>query len=81
MEDLMSFDVFINGEWRSASDGKYFNSTNPYTNKPWATTEYQQISLLSLLSLLDAEFTMEEIGAALAQSAQRTVTRASIVVR
>lgn len=78
MEDLMSFDVFINGEWRSASDGKYFNSTNPYTNKPWATSEYQQISLLSLL---DAEFTMEEIEAALAQSAQRTVTRASIVVR
>lgn len=32
-------------------------------------------------SLLDAEFSMDDIEAALAQSAERTVTRASIVIR
>lgn len=36
MEDLESFEVFIDGGWRSACDDQYFTSVNPYTNKPWA---------------------------------------------
>ncbi len=44
MNDLTAFEVFINGEWRSAAGGEFFQSVNPYTNQPWANIPLCDIS-------------------------------------
>jgi aldehyde dehydrogenase (NAD+) len=36
IEEHQPFDLFIGGEWRKPSGGKYFDSQNPSTNKPLA---------------------------------------------
>jgi aldehyde dehydrogenase (NAD+) len=36
MTALPKFNAYINGEWVPASDGRYFETVNPYTSKVWA---------------------------------------------
>jgi len=37
MSDLVHYQMFINGKWQDASDGKRFDSINPATEQPWCT--------------------------------------------
>ncbi len=34
--DLRNYGLYIAGEWRAPQGGAYFDSLNPYTQKPWA---------------------------------------------
>jgi aldehyde dehydrogenase (NAD+) len=34
--DLSTYQMLINGEWVNATSGRFFESFNPYTGKPWA---------------------------------------------
>ena len=36
MTALPKFNAYINGEWVPPSDGRYFETVNPYTAKVWA---------------------------------------------
>ena len=36
MSELKSYQMYINGEWVDAKDGKTFESVNPSTGNPWA---------------------------------------------
>jgi acyl-CoA reductase-like NAD-dependent aldehyde dehydrogenase len=37
MSDLVHYQMFINGRWQDASDGKRFNSINPATEQTWCS--------------------------------------------
>ena len=36
MSELKSYQMYINGEWVDAKDGKTFESVNPSTGNSWA---------------------------------------------
>ena len=33
---MQTYQIFINGEWVDSSSGDYFESIDPYSQKPWA---------------------------------------------
>ena len=33
---LVTFKMYINGQWVESASGQHFESHNPYTGKPWA---------------------------------------------
>ncbi|GAC1340387.1 MAG: aldehyde dehydrogenase [Acetobacteraceae bacterium] len=63
---MQQYSMFIDGEWVAAADGTVFETTNPYTGKPWATVPRGGAA--------DADRAVEAAHAAFTRGPWRTMT-------